>query len=76
LVTALKRVTCCNEKLCDRNDSPRDSFRWLISLISGKQAENLSHIPQFGATFFEYHLLYLLCKCDYLMAAKFENSLA
>jgi hypothetical protein len=37
-----KTVTCCNEKLCGRTISLIDSFSWLLSFVSGKQAENLS----------------------------------
>jgi hypothetical protein len=37
-----KTVKCCNEKLCGRTISLIDSFSWLLSFVSGKQAENLS----------------------------------
>ncbi len=37
-----KMVKCCNEKLCGRAISLIGGFSWLLWLISGKPAENLS----------------------------------
>jgi hypothetical protein len=34
-------VKCCNEKLYGRTTSLIESFRWLLKLISSKQAGNL-----------------------------------
>ena len=42
-----KTVKCCNEKLCGRTISLIDSFSWLLSFVSGKQAADYPKVWPF-----------------------------